>query len=76
MNNNLQTCFTEVKYVLKHLTKEEKNKIPFKLRIFITYNSDKNHVVYIKPLIFPLLNYSYISLTFLFKSSILSTITT
>ena len=41
MNNNLQTCFTEVKYVLKHLT----NKIPFKLRRFITDNSDKNHVV-------------------------------
>jgi hypothetical protein len=45
MNTNLQIAFTEVKHILKYLTKEEKEKIPFKLRRFITDNCDRNHSV-------------------------------
>lgn len=43
MDEQLQISFAETKYVLKHLTKEEKEKIPAKLRRFITDNSVKNH---------------------------------
>lgn len=45
MNKKLQISFTEVKYILKHLTKEEKDKIPVKLRRFITDNCDREHEV-------------------------------
>lgn len=45
MNKKLQISFTEAKYILKHLSKEEKNKIPVKLRRFITDNCDKYHNV-------------------------------
>ncbi len=45
MDKKLQISFTEAKYILKHLTKEEKNKIPEKLRRFITDNCDKTHTV-------------------------------
>ena len=45
MDKNLQISFAEAKYILKHLTKEEKDKIPVKLRKFITDNYDKNHEV-------------------------------
>lgn len=45
MNKNLQITFAEAKHVLKHLTKEEKNKIPIKLRRFITDNYDRQHNV-------------------------------
>ena len=45
MDKNLQISLTEVKFVLKHLTKEEKNKIPAKLRMFITDCKDKTHTV-------------------------------
>lgn len=45
MDSKLQISFAEAKYVLKHLTKEEKEKIPAKLRRFITDNSAKGHAV-------------------------------
>ena len=45
MDKKLQITFAEAKYVLKHLTKEEKNKIPSNLRRFITDNADKDYEV-------------------------------
>ena len=45
MNKNFQIALAEVKYILKHLTTEEKNKIPVTLRQFITDNYDENHIV-------------------------------
>ena len=50
MNKNLQISCAEAKFVLKHLTKEEKEKIPAKLRRFITDNCDKEHEVDINKL--------------------------
>ncbi|MBQ9796042.1 MAG: hypothetical protein IJW36_03715 [Clostridia bacterium] len=50
MDKQLQISFAEAKYVLKHLTKEEKEKIPAKLRRFITDNSAKGHDVDINKL--------------------------
>ena len=43
MNKNLQIAFAEAKHILKHLTHEEKNKIPVKIRRFITDNYAKEH---------------------------------
>ena len=45
MNSNLQKSLTEVKYVLKHLPKDEKNKIPVQLRRLITEHHDTTHIV-------------------------------
>jgi len=45
MNKNLQISFKEAKHVLKYLTKEEKDKIPVKIRRFITDYDDNEHVV-------------------------------
>jgi len=50
MNKALQISLTEVKYVLKYLSKEEKEKIPIKLRRFITDYNDKEHMVDINSL--------------------------
>lgn len=45
MDKKLEICFAETKFVLKHLSKEEKDKIPLGLRKFISENCDKEHEV-------------------------------
>lgn len=41
MDKNLQIAFSETKYVLRHLSKEDQSKIPIRLRRFIIDNYDK-----------------------------------
>lgn len=45
MDNKLQVAFTEARYVLKHLTNDEKSKIPVNLRKFISENRDRSYKV-------------------------------
>ena len=45
MDRNLKISFSEAKYVLKQLSKDEQRKIPEKLRRFIAENCDDEHIV-------------------------------